>query len=147
MQQIIRKNSLILCFESIIEVLSMFMIRIDYEKNINMVGSDIKCTYYNKDVGCGLNNQSLECFIVFFKVFFLCVGLSWDIESKEQVKFDIKYKCPTWIQNGHCFNTTNFSHSMALILNISLLLRNKTDMIICATLVNIKSCIQFVLIL
>ena len=77
-----------------------------------MRGIRIKCIRSNKWNSSELKDEKLsEIITVFVKdVVFHHAGLSWIIESKYQIKFNIEYQYPNLIENRHWYNTTICAH-------------------------------------
>ena len=77
------------------------MVGLWYDENTepDMIG---KCNNYDETMDYKLNNEPLNGVITPFvvHVLLLHVGLSWIVENKKHLKFDIEQKCVKWIKNG-----------------------------------------------
>ena len=89
----------------------MFKIRIWYDDTTVTenfpVAIEVIFINSGKIIVCLLDNQPIENFITPFvtKMVFYHVGLSWNIQSNQKIKFDFQYHCTSWIPNGPWYNT------------------------------------------
>ena len=111
-EKAIKQSSKLL--QSLLNILSMFKMRIWYDNNNVIEGLGIKCTNFNKCFGYELEDQTLREVIIAplssTNVVFKNVGIYWIIELNYQLNFDFQYHCPNCIINGPWYNTTICSH-------------------------------------